>query len=70
VFAYLYPYILISYSNENTYIGLLELEPGTILFARPLCEDGIYLEKDDIAESWCLDGYALNLSTNKSSNNS
>jgi len=36
----------------------LELEPGTILFARPLREDGIYREEDDIAESWCLDGYA------------
>ena len=40
------------------FIGLLELEPGTILFARPLREDGIYREEDDIAESWCLDGYA------------
>ena len=39
------------------FIGLLELEPGTILFTRPLCEDGIYLEEDDIVESWCLDGY-------------
>jgi hypothetical protein len=37
--------------------GLLELEPGTILFARPLTEDGVYLEEDDIAEAWCLDGY-------------
>lgn len=29
------------------------------MFARPLCEDGIYLEEDDIAECWCLDGYAF-----------
>jgi hypothetical protein len=27
------------------------------LFARPLRKDGIYSEEDDIAESWCLDGY-------------
>jgi len=40
------------------FTGLLELEPGTILFAWPLQEDGIYQEKDNIAESWCLDGYA------------
>jgi hypothetical protein len=40
------------------FLGLLELEPGTILFARPLREDGTYLEEDDIAEAWCLDGYA------------
>jgi len=36
--------------------GLLELKTGTILFARPLREDGIYREEDDIAECWCLDG--------------
>ena len=36
--------------------GLLELKPGMILFARPLCEDGIYQEENDIVESWCLDG--------------
>lgn len=39
------------------FIGLLELEPGTILFARPLRKDGIYLEEHDIVVSWCLDGY-------------
>ena len=44
-------------SDNNTILGLLELEPGTILFARPLQDDGIYLEEDDIVESWCLDGY-------------
>lgn len=32
------------------------MKPGTILFARPLREDGIYREEDDIVESWCLDG--------------
>lgn len=37
--------------------GLFELKPGTILFARPLREDGIYNEENDIAEAWCLDGY-------------
>ena len=36
--------------------GLFELTPGTILFARPLTGDGIYLEENDIAEAWCLDG--------------
>jgi len=36
--------------------GLFELETGTILFARPLCEDGNYDEKNDVAEAWCLDG--------------
>jgi len=35
---------------------LFELETGTILFARPLCEDGKYDEKDDIAVAWCIDG--------------
>jgi len=33
------------------------MKPRTILFARPLREDGIYSEEDDIAESWCLEGY-------------
>jgi hypothetical protein len=37
-------------------LGLFELEPGTIVFARPLREDGIYKEEDDIVEGWCLDG--------------
>jgi hypothetical protein len=37
--------------------GLFELEAGTILFARPLREDGYYREEDDIVESWCLNGY-------------
>jgi hypothetical protein len=32
--------------------GLFELEPGTILFARPLMEDGIYHEEHDIVEAW------------------
>ena len=36
--------------------GLFELESGTILFARPLKSDGDYHEKDDIIESWCLNG--------------
>ncbi len=36
--------------------GLFELEPGTILFARPLTKDGIYLEENDVVESWCLEG--------------
>ena len=36
----------------------MELESGTILFARPLHKDGINLEENDIVESWCLDGYA------------
>jgi hypothetical protein len=54
LFQYIYIYI---YSVNDTFIGLLELEPGTILFARPLREDGIYMEENDIAESWCLDGY-------------
>ena len=44
------------YSYNYMFIGLLELEPGTILFARPLREDGIYSEEDDIAQAWCLDG--------------
>ena len=38
-------------------IGLVELEPGTLLFTRPLREDGTYQEEDDIAQAWCLDGY-------------
>jgi len=33
------------------------MKPGTILFARPLREDGNYREEDDIVESWCLDRY-------------
>ena len=37
--------------------GLIKLAPGTILFARPLTGDGIYLEENDIVEAWCLDGY-------------
>lgn len=41
--------------------GLFELEPGTIVFARPLREDGIYKEEDDIVEGWCLDGYVSSL---------
>lgn len=56
IFQLQYIYI---YSDKNMFIGLLELAPGTILFARPLLEDGIYLEEHDIAEAWCLDGYAL-----------
>ena len=49
--------ILIATSSNSIYCsGLFELKPGTILFARPLREDGIYREEDDIAESWCLDG--------------
>ena len=44
-------------------IGLVELEPGTLLFARPLREDGIYQEEDDIAQAWCLDGYAHRLTS-------
>ena len=36
--------------------GLFKLEPGTILFARPLTDDGLYNEENDIAEAWCLDG--------------
>ena len=47
----------ISFSYNNLFIGLLKLEPGTILFARPLCKDGVYLEEHDIVVSWCLDGY-------------
>ena len=47
----------ISFSYNNLFIGLLELEPGTILFARPLCKDGVYLEEHDTVVSWCLDGY-------------
>jgi hypothetical protein len=46
------------YSDNILFIGLLEIEPGAILFARPLREDGVYLEEDDVVESWCLDGYA------------
>jgi len=41
--------------------GLLELKPGTILFARPLTEDGVYQEENDIVEAWCLDGYVYSL---------
>jgi hypothetical protein len=29
------------------------------LFARPLTEDGVYREEDDIVEAWCLDGYVF-----------
>jgi hypothetical protein len=32
------------------------MEPGTILFARPLTDNGIYCEENDIAEAWRLDG--------------
>ena len=38
------------------FAGLLELKPGTILFACPLTVDGVYHEEDDIVEAWCLDG--------------
>lgn len=52
------PFNIFLQSNFQRYcLGLLELKPGTILFARPLREDGIYLEENDIVESWCLDGY-------------
>jgi hypothetical protein len=37
------------------------MEPGTILFARPLTDDGVYHEERDIAEAWCLDGYIHSL---------
>lgn len=33
------------------FLGLLELEPGIILFAQPLLEDSNYSEEDDIVES-------------------
>lgn len=36
--------------------SLFELEPDTIIFARPLCEDGVYREEDDIVEGWYLNG--------------
>ena len=35
------------------------MESGTILFARPLRSDGVYQEKDDIVEAWCLNGWVL-----------
>ena len=50
-------FIIFEFHFYISMAGLLELEPGTILFARPLREDGVYLEENDIAEAWCLDGY-------------
>ena len=44
------------YNYNISFLGLQELEPGTILFARPLREDGIYHEENDLVETWCLDG--------------
>ena len=49
-------YISFGYLISLLNAGLFELEPGTILFARPLTEDGVYHEEDDIVEAWCMDG--------------
>ena len=49
-------FISFGYLISPLNIGLFELEPGTVLFARPLTEDGIYHEEDDIVEAWCMDG--------------
>jgi len=43
--------------DRQFHLGLIELKPGTIIYARPLRDDGIYQEEDDIVEGWCLDGY-------------
>ena len=43
-------------TDNHPLLGLFELEPGTVVFAWPFREDGVYHEKDDIVEGWCLDG--------------
>ena len=54
--------MVIVFFRQNTtadnllFLGLFELEPGTIVFAWPFREDGVYDKKDDIVEGWCLDG--------------
>ena len=46
----------VSTANKSTIPGLFELKPGTVVFAWPLRDDGVYREEDDIVEGWCLDG--------------
>jgi hypothetical protein len=48
-------YLYITFPTDP-HLGLFELEPGIIVFAQPLREDGIYKEEDDIVEGCCLDG--------------